>query len=364
MFDERSFGPYTGPANVSRLHQDAVKATSGPPGSLLLQVSESSGTIKNSLFDSSLITYDLAYCTTVIDSGGKDQIGTLSYFSKILEYFKIEPQIVDIGCGQGEFVQSLRQEGLSAVGYDPVLRVSEEFLHKRFWTTEDPPGDLYVMRCVLPHIEDPWNFLDSIWQVNPDALVLVEYQSWDWICSNSVWNQICHDHVHQFRKSNFLERQMLLASGSFQEGEWEWVLLGTGKLPVEMPNFSLELLESHESLATLNSDREITLDRLNSLTEDFNRLTVWGAAAKGAMLVYSFISRLDIEISAVDIDLNRQHKYLEGSGVQILNPHRLITSNAHELILVANPRHIKSIKSQFGNRGNFEITSVSEILKD
>jgi hypothetical protein len=275
---EPRFGQYAGPANVSRLHESVREAREGVLGQILFQENAETKLFTNSLFDSSLISYDLSYCTTIIESDGKNRIPTLSYFNDVLNKFESPPLIIDIGCGQGEFVDELRQRGLSAFGYDPVLRNPNLFLFNSYWTEKEIPGDLYVMRCVLPHIEHPFDFLESIWSVNLDALVLVEYQSWSWMCRNSVWNQICHDHVHQFSSLDFLERNLLIDSGTFEEGEWEWVLLGkTSQTRTE--NFGDTKLS--ETLTKLDFDRETSITRIMELAQDCGVVTVWGGLQKG-----------------------------------------------------------------------------------
>jgi hypothetical protein len=358
MRSEKGFGRHSGPANVSRLHESATKAREGSVGELLFQQNQTTKVITNSLFNSALIKYDISYCTTIIDSAGRNRIPTLSYFNKILKNFKSSPLIVDIGCGQGEFVEELRRRGLDAVGYDPVLRNTKQFLHDRLWSQQETSGDLYVMRCVLPHIEDPWEFLDSIWLVNPNAFILIEYQSWHWISRNSVWNQICHDHVHQFRLSDFLDRNLLVDSGTFEEGEWEWALLGKTR-PIERNHSDESNLIS--SLKKIDSDREASLSKIKELSSVFSALIVWGGAAKGAMLAYSLLDQLEIELRVVDQDQNRAGRYLEASGIQVHSPSEITLREGKNLILAANPRHLNQIKSLVGDSSI--VTSVTEILK-
>jgi len=358
MLSEGSYGPYSGPANVSRLHEATGKAREATLGKLLFRQNRETKVITNSLFDSSLIHYDFSYCTTVSDTTGKHRISTLNYFNRILSHLDSEPLIIDVGCGQGEFVQELRQRGFSASGFDPVLRKSSHFLFDRLWTEKETPGDLYVMRCVLPHIEHPWEFLESIWSANQDALVLVEYQSWSWISRNSVWNQICHDHVHQFRLRDFLKRNLVVDSGVFEEGEWEWVLLARTSPKIHEHRDDIYLEESFEKI---NSDRETSIRKIVELLHDFSVLTVWGGAAKGSMLAHSLLEQLDLKLKVVDQDPNRIGKYLEGSAVQVESPDELSHLGRENMILSANPRHLDWIKSQI--KGRSFVTSITEILR-
>jgi 2-polyprenyl-3-methyl-5-hydroxy-6-metoxy-1,4-benzoquinol methylase len=97
---------------------------------------------------------------------------------------------IDVGFGQGEFVKSLRELGVEAIGFDPVLRHEDEFLFARYWDAEDSPqADIIVMRCVLPHIPQPWKFLEEIATHQKSALVLIEFQKLEWSLRNKSWYQ-------------------------------------------------------------------------------------------------------------------------------------------------------------------------------
>ena len=164
----------------------------------------------------------------MVDLEGKAQLATFEYFdNKIVPLLGGQNRVVDIGCGQGEFVESLRVSGFEATGYDPALKVETEYLHRRLWGPGDShSADLFVMRCVLPHIEDWECFLDDLFQEHPSALALVEFQSLEWVATNGIRQQFCHDHVNIFTVATFSRDYRVLANGSFAGGEWEFVLPG------------------------------------------------------------------------------------------------------------------------------------------
>lgn len=87
-------------------------------------------------------------------------------------------------------MKSLRELGVEAIGFDPVLRHEDEFLFARYWDAEDSPqADIIVMRCVLPHIPQPWKFLEEIATHQKSALVLIEFQKLEWSLRNKSWYQ-------------------------------------------------------------------------------------------------------------------------------------------------------------------------------
>jgi hypothetical protein len=218
-------------------------------------------------------------------------------------------------------------------------------LKKGFWA----PGLtskvwLFTMRCVLPHIENPFHFLDSMAQEHPNAMVLIEFQSLDWLLRNGVWYQLCHDHVNQFRIIDFARRFSLISSGSFANGEWEWVLIrlakSTSKLNQESQDDSLELKSRFKSL------KEKRQEFLDAVTDWQKPILIWGAAGKGINLADFLARYTSTQINITDMDFHRWQLYLEGSGYLVLNPEiALLSLPSDGVIFVSNPNHLEVVRN-------------------
>ena len=149
----------TVPANSSRFFASSADAQRQPTGFVELEWQSNDPYVLNGDIPARLIAHDDAYCTSVVDIHGVIQVPTLAYLAeRVLPHLPRQPRVVDIGCGQGEFVDVLRSQGMDAAGYDPVLRRPSSHLHRRYWDADEPPANLYVMRCVLPHVPDPSGF--------------------------------------------------------------------------------------------------------------------------------------------------------------------------------------------------------------
>lgn len=265
-----------------------------------------------------------------------------------------QKKVIDIGCGQGEFVESLRAHGFQASGYDPALKAETQYLRRRLWSpAEGAPADLYVMRCVLPHIEEWESFLDDLFHEHPTSMVLVEFQSFEWITTNGIWQQLSHDHVNLFTNASFSRDYRVVARGSFAEGEWEYVLLGKRGKEEVAPN---DNGSPSVSLGRLQKQRDECV-RLHK--ETGFRTAVWGAAGKGQVLSHALHRGQDI--FAVDADPARWGKFLEGSGVQVSSPQDAIrTIRDDHLILVSNPRHFLEVAGYVD--GRCKVFSVDKYL--
>lgn len=342
------------PANSSRFFDNHLDSVLQPIGKVQLVWDCENGIIVNKEYAPELIKYDSQYCTTVSAVGKQYTIPTLGYINEVLGHLKISPIVIDIGCGQGELVFTLREKGIDAWGFDPVMRTPNQFVESRLWKSTDRPADLYVMRCVLPHIENPWEFLLQISISSPEALVLIEFQRVEWVLEHNLWYQISHDHVNLFSIQDFSKRYKLKSSGEFSNGEWGWVLLSPsetlGTKNVLSNNFAVDF-------QTLFNQKASFLKKASSFGFP---IVIWGAAGKGIVLAYS-LSLLREKLLAVDADTNRWGRYLEASGVLVESPKRILENVVKgTLILVCNPNHLEEVKSHV--QGRFDVKLPNQLI--
>jgi len=351
--------PIAVPGNSSRYFQDRASAQQQARGRLGLAVS-SDGHIFNPLHRPELIRYDLSYRTTSCNLAGGGWLPTMSYFSEVLSHLEsTNPTICDIGCGQGELVVALRERGLDACGFDPVLREPTAHLRAEYWTATNPAGDadLLVMRCVLPHIPEPWAFLSSL--ATRRRHVLVEFQRIEWLVDNGVWYGLNHDHVNYFTLSDFERQATVVTSGTFAQGEWAWVLLAldpgvslsphgvppspSGHAPLRGP--------MRDAIEGLDTDRRQTANELHASGRD---VVLWGAAGKGVVAADG-LSELGVAVrAAVDADPDKWGLFLECSGVEVWSPTQLeerIANGSDPFVCVVNPRHIEEVRASLNVSG-------------
>jgi SAM-dependent methyltransferase len=219
------------PANSSRFFNSKEEAVLQPLGKMQLEIREleeytnrkQSHYITNANYDQSLIKFDSLYCTDsplLLEHSFKVIMGVIGKLNRQ------NLHIFDIGCGQGELVMKLRNHGFNAFGYDPVLREPSAFLYATFFGENEiirgNGNNLYILRCVLPHLEKPIEFIDGIFDKDPEAMIYIEWQSPDYIINSKAFYMVMHDHVNYFSLSTFLNYQ----TESFgQFGEWEYVLI-------------------------------------------------------------------------------------------------------------------------------------------
>ncbi len=338
------------PGNVSRLFITRQEALQQRTAKIDLVLDEANGGhLHNRLYDSSLINHDLNYCTSN-DSHLKDSLSVIEKIKGFIHSLQ-NSRIVDIGCGQGEFVDELRSMNFLAIGYDPVLRRESEYLYPKYFELSDiadysDNAVLFTMRCVLPHIERPWDFLDRLLDSKlgeRKKFAYIEYQQTEWIARNGIWQQISHDHVNLFTRADFENRYKILNTGEFANGEWRWILVEKSE------NQSTKFIGSTISTIEIDSliyKREKDLERISKLEYP---LAIYGAAGKGAMIAHAISSSLSLneDLVAVDQDLNRAGLFLECSGVVVKPLNYLKEKHQKERrIIVANPNHLRWLQAE------------------
>lgn len=344
----------TVPANASRFFDSPIEARAQPTATVRLAWDTTDPYVRNPEFAPGLIAHDESYCTSVVDLDRIVQLPTLTYFDdRVLPHAPAGARVVDIGCGQGEFVDALRARRVDAIGYDPVLRAPAPHLVPRYWDPAEPGGDVFVMRCVLPHIADPWEFVAAVGRHHPDALLLVEFQRLEWILGEGIWYQLSHDHVNTFSVDDFTRRLDVVDHDTFANGEWAWVLVRPATLRPAKP----QPCAHSDTLAALFSAREAVLRAARELDRP---LVVWGAAGKGIVLAHALLGTGARVVGAIDADPCRHGKYMDVSGVRIGDPDSVLAElPADSLILVCNPNHVAAVQARVA--GRFDVARPADL---
>jgi SAM-dependent methyltransferase len=265
-------------------------------------------------------------------------------------------KVMEVGCGQGDFLRSICAAGDNAgFGFDPSYaggnadpRVT--IRAASFAEIEgEHDADLVCCRHVLEHIDEPTEFLRAlVAKLKVGTAVFFEVPNVLFtIRDGGIWD-IIYEHCGYFSPSS-LRRSFQVAGmhvheveetfdGQFLVIHAEVTRTSSHVDPVDpaleglaagfAQTFREKIAEWHEVLRAAHSGGE--------------RVVAWGAGSKGN----SFLNAVGKDVSAiVDINPKKRGKFVAGSGQPILAPDQL-AENPPSLVVIMNPVYQNEIAAR------------------
>lgn len=340
---------------------DAVKIARG---TLSISICHNCGFVFNADFDASLLSYDKKYENTQSYSAVFEE-----YLDDSIDYLINQRgvknrRIIEVGCGKGHFLQKLIERGNnSGVGFDPSyigplekldgrLQFRREFYDE---SSADLVADIVICRHVIEHIGSPLDMLRTVQRAlvnSPQAQVFFETPDVEWILKNQVVWDFFYEHCTYFsgssirlafEKSGFLVENIKTIFGN----QYFWVearptlksipLHLNIKQVAGLAELSDKFAEANTSLISLWKNRLIEM-------RSHGDITVWGAGAKGVTFANLFDPKRKLISCMIDINPQKQNKFLPGTGHPILNYHTLIQNNIKSVVIL-NPNYRREIES-------------------
>jgi hypothetical protein len=270
-------------------------------------------------------------------------------------------RVLEVGCGAGAFLRRLcAAGGNQGVGYDPAYRGPAADGALRFVAAtyegqrEDP--DVVVSRHVIEHVPDPIAFLAGLRAAcgdRADARLFVETPAVEWILERRVLEDFFYEHCSYFSEGALryaAERTGFQVKGvtALFGGQYQW-LEGTPAVATSPK------LPDPARVARLEGDArgygEALARRLAALRDRLGALgaagpvAVWGAGAKGVTLVNLADPARRLVACLVDINPNKQDRFVPGTGHPIVAPARLREQGVRDVV-VTNPNYLAEVRVQ------------------
>lgn len=274
--------------------------------------------------------------------------------------------IIEIGCGQGNFLRLLAESGRNrCLGYDPSYNAQQTdrvdmsnlvSIIPEYYTEQhaNPNADLVVCRQVLEHIKSPVPFLRLIQGAGKNgAVIFVEVPNAMYTLREmGIWDLI-YEHYGYFTA---LSLSRLFGEAGLKPLHME-AAFGGQYLCIEgravkhhemQHQAALDLTPAEaeqDALAFADNYRRIraawrrVLDEIGQAGE---KAAVWGAGSKGITFLNVLPAR-DVVNYAIDINPNKNGRYVPGTGQQVVPPER-IPAILPDVIIVMNPLYLDEIK--------------------
>ncbi len=326
-------------------------------GDLNMAVCRECGFVFNAAFDLGRLSYGEAY-----DNNQACSATFREYLTGLVRHLTEEEsvrncRIVDVGCGGGDFLRRLVAAGAgnTGAGFDPAYagpdtdcdgRVRFE---RRYYGQEcaDVPADVVVCRHVIEHVPEPVELLRTVRQAlagSPHARVYFETPDVAWILRNRVLWDFFYEHCSLFTAQS-LTTAFESAGFSVSKvdhifgGQYLWLEadLGDDAPPVTRDPANLPALAhafcACEKESIRNWDATLTALRQRG------KIALWGAGAKGVTFANLVDPRRERIDCVVDLNPNKQGRYLPGTGHPIVEFHELPPRDVKSAILM-NPNYL------------------------
>ena len=361
------------PVHSCRLVATRDEAIASPCGALRLALCASCGFITNTAHNPALLDYGIDYEETQGFSPlFRDFMGRLA--RRWVERHELyDKDILEIGCGKGEFLALLCELGGNrGVGIDPAFvegrlesGASDRIVFIRELYGEnhaDLATDALVCRHTLEHIAQVGDFLALIRRTAgrrgatavlfevPDVMrVLRERAFWD------IYYEHCSyfsagSLARLFRRTGFrvvaLERgyddQYLVVDAYPGEDD--------GLRPLAIEESSAAIADEAAAFSrSVSSTIARWRDRLVAARADGKRIAVWGAGSKAV----SFLTSLELQdevACAVDINPYKRGRFLAGTGHRVVAPEDLL-DQPPDLVVAMNCVYVDEIRADLVRLG-------------
>ena len=342
------------------------KALKLPKGDLILSFCEECSFICNVAFDPSLQDYSPVY---------EDQQCFSPTFSKfaqdlakrlINKYNLYDKDILEIGCGKGDFLKLLCEFGNNrGVGIDPAYagdriksKPSDRLTFIQDYYTEryaNYNGDLIVCRHTLEHIHNTADFVSSVRRAignRLDTIVFFEVPDVTRILHELAFWDTYYEHCSYFSPKSLA---LLFRSCKFEiidlSRDFNDQYLLIEARPVRQASEKVhELEESPEEMARdvnhFSAHYHEKLDQWKKLLQQFHldgkRTIIWGSGSKCVSFMTTLGIKDEIEY-VIDINPHRQGKFLPGVGKKIMPP-KFLEKYKPDVTIIMNPIYCNEIQ--------------------
>lgn len=331
------------------------------------------GFIFNTVFDPGLHEYSARYEETQGFSP------TFNAFSRSLathlidQYNLYNKDIIEIGCGKGEFLTLLCELGQNrGVGFDPAYiserndgKAKDQIVFIKDFYSEKYAhyqGDFVCCKMTLEHIPSTADFLDQVgFSVSKDRGTIIFFQVPDSlrILEECAYEDIYYEHCSYFCAGSLARL--------FQEHGLEVLKVGTeydGQyLTIEARASSRTVTGNGYADKQLNDIRGYVKDfssryrdkvakwqkLLSDRSEAGEKVVMWGSGSKGVSFLASLDRPEQIEY-VVDINPFRQNHYMSGYGQKIVAP-EFLQDYQPDLVIVMNRIYMDEIGKDLEKRG-------------
>jgi 2-polyprenyl-3-methyl-5-hydroxy-6-metoxy-1,4-benzoquinol methylase len=352
-------------------HGDAVAA---PVGTIRLAYCPTCAYVRNVAFDPALVVYDTAMDTSLFHSTTFQQFSAELVQSLNERYDLAGKLILDLGCGQGEFLRDLcAAAGTNGVGYDARYAGEPGNVGATtFHSSQAPRGsglpkfDFFVSRHWFEQLNDPYEFLVDLREQAKGREVFgyLEISDAVYNLGSAGW-EVAYPRVSYFDAYS-LARLVSRAgwtvesTGTLFSGMYRYMEVSANRPragghvahTAELPSLRArdKQLTSISTFAERHraavAEWQATIGRLDG---EGAKPVLWGAGARGVQ----FLTEADPQVTlaaVVDLNPRKWGRFLPKTGHRVDGPSAL-TALQPKAVIVTNPAYKEEVSKSLADLG-------------
>jgi SAM-dependent methyltransferase len=362
------------PAHSVLLLASREEAVGYPTGTICLALCAACGFISNVAFDPGLHEYSSRYEETQGFSP------TFNAFHRRLAETLIErydlrgKEIIEIGCGKGEFLTLLCQLGDNrGLGFDPAYvserlpegaagRVTfiQDFYSEKYAGVQ---GDFICCKMTLEHIHNPADFVATVRRSaadNPHTVVFFQVPDTARVLRDLAFWDIYYEHCSYFTLGSLA--RLFRNAGFAVQDLWRdyddqyLMIAATMAAQPQLERFAGEedLEETITAVAAFAAHYPDHLARWQQAIQEMNaggrRVVLWGGGSKGvAFLTTLGLTPPEIEY-VVDVNPYKAGHFMAGTGQEVVAP-AFLRSYRPDAVIIMNPIYRAEIERELHEMG-------------
>jgi hypothetical protein len=350
---------------------DQSEALQSPAGRMMLAYCRGCAFVRNVAFDPALMVYDTTMDTNLHHSPAFQKFSR-ELVAHLTDRFDLAGRrVVDIGCGQGEFLRELCEHAnCTGQGWDAMFAgrtgtdPSGAVFHRGFAPRGGGLGrfDAFTSRHWFEHLDDPYEFLTDLREQAGRRPVrgYVEVPDACYDLATAGW-EVIYPHVSYFDAYSLcriFERAgwRVEATGTYFAGMFRWIEVSTNapapqqRAPLPTATDRDRQLSAIEGFALRRSkERDQWQGLIADLAAAGARPVLWGAGSRSVQFLHAADPERRLS-AVVDVNPRKWGRYLPGAGHRVDPPASLAWVQP-EKVIITNPAYRAEIHQSLRELG-------------